>query len=86
MVGPDMRVRVRYFAALREAVGAPEEALELPDGATVAQARALLAERQPALANLLPACAVAVNRGYAPADAPLSDGAELAFIPPLGGG
>ncbi|MGH2504059.1 MAG: MoaD/ThiS family protein [Ktedonobacterales bacterium] len=82
----DMQVRIRYYAALREAVGAAEEALDLPDGATVAQARALLSERQPALAALLPACAAAVNRGYAPADAPLSEGAELVFIPPLGGG
>jgi len=83
---PAMQVRIRYFAALREAVGTPEEALDLPDGATITQARALLAERQPALAALLPACAAAVNRSYAPADAPLSEGAELAFIPPLGGG
>ncbi len=81
-----MQVRIRYFAALREAVGEAEEALDLPDGATVAQARGLLAERRPALAKLLPACAAAVNRGYAQAETPLSDGAELVFIPPLGGG
>lgn len=81
-----MQVRIRYFASLREAVGAPEEPLELPDGATVAQARSLLAERRPALAKLLPACAAAINRGYAQADTPLSEGAELVFIPPLGGG
>jgi molybdopterin converting factor subunit 1 len=81
-----MQVRIRYFASLREAVGAPEEAIELPDGATVAQARALLLERRPTLAKLLPACAIAVNRGYAEAETPLSEGAELVFIPPLGGG
>ncbi|HEX8995050.1 MAG TPA: molybdopterin converting factor subunit 1 [Ktedonobacterales bacterium] len=81
-----MQVRVRYFAALREATGASEETLDLPDGATVTQARSLLAERRPALAKLLPTCAAAVNRGYAQADTPLSEGAELAFIPPLGGG
>ncbi len=81
-----MQVRIRYFASLREAAGMPDEALDLPDGATVAQARALLAERRPALARLLPACAAAVNRGYVPAETPLSDGAELVFIPPLGGG
>jgi molybdopterin synthase catalytic subunit len=81
-----MQVRIRYFASLREAVGAADEALDLPDGATVSQARTLLAERRPALAKLLPACAAAVNRSYAQAETPLSDGAELAFIPPLGGG
>lgn len=81
-----MQVRIRYFAALRETVGAPEEEMELPEGATVAQARALLAERRPALAKLLPACAVAVDRSYAQPETPLSAGAELVFIPPLGGG
>jgi molybdopterin synthase catalytic subunit len=81
-----MQVRIRYFASLREAVGASEEALDLPDGATVAQARTLLAAQRPALARLLPTCAAAVNRSYAQAETPLSEGAELAFIPPLGGG
>ncbi|HEY7851296.1 MAG TPA: molybdopterin converting factor subunit 1 [Ktedonobacterales bacterium] len=81
-----MQVLIRYFASLREAVGAAEETLDLPDGATVGQARALLADRQPTLAKLLPTCAVAINRGYAQAETPLSEGAELVFIPPLGGG
>lgn len=81
-----MQVRIRYFASLREAVGVSEETLDLPDGATVAQARALLAERRPALAALLPACAAAVDRAYAQVETPLREGAELAFIPPLGGG
>ncbi len=81
-----MQVRLRYFASLREAAGVAEEPLELPDGATVAQARTLLAERRPALAPLLPACAVAIDRSYAQPEAPLTAGAELAFIPPLGGG
>src|SRR5207247_6998070 len=35
---PRMRVRVRLFASLREAVGLPELTLELPDGATADQA------------------------------------------------
>ena len=33
-----MKVRVRYFASLREALG-PEEALELPEGATLGALR-----------------------------------------------
>ena len=81
-----MQVRLRYFAALREAAGVAEEPLDLPAGATVIEARALLAERRPTLAKLLPACAIAIDRGYADAETPLRDGAELVFIPPLGGG
>jgi molybdopterin converting factor subunit 1 len=81
-----MQIRVRYFASLREAVGRSEEALTLPEGKGVSEARELLAERHPALARLLSTCAVAVNRAYAAADARLADGDELAFIPPVGGG
>ncbi len=82
-----MQVRIRYFAGLREATKIEGETLDLPDGAvTAAEVRALLGERYPALARLLPPCAVAVNRAYAAADAPLHDGDELVFIPPVGGG
>ena len=81
-----MQVRIRYFAGLREATGMEGETLELPEGATAELVRALLGERYPALTRLLPACAVAVNRAYVTADAPLRSGDELVFIPPLGGG
>ncbi len=81
-----MHIHLRYFAALRETTTRDGEEVELSDGATPAAARELLAARYPALASILPRCAIAVNRAYAPADAPLRDGDELAFIPPLGGG
>lgn len=81
-----MDIRVRYFAALREAVGRDHETLELPAGADVAAARAALAGRYPALAALLPRCIVALNRQYVALDAPLAAGDELVFVPPLGGG
>jgi len=81
-----MSVQVRYFAALREAVGRDGETLPLPVGTTVEQTRSLLVERYPALSTLLPRCAFAINRSYAPVEAVLQDGDELAFIPPLGGG
>jgi sulfur-carrier protein len=82
-----MQVRIRYFAGLREATGIESETLDLPEGVvTAVDVRALLGERYPKLAQLLPPCAVAVNRAYVAADASLHDGDELVFIPPLGGG
>ncbi len=81
-----MPVQIRYFAALREAVGRESESLQLPAGTTVEQVRSMLAQRYPAVAAILPRCAAAVNRGYVPVTAELSNGDELAFIPPLGGG
>lgn len=81
-----MRVRIRYFASLREAAGVADEVLDLPDGATAGDARALLAERRPALAAPLAPCAAAINQRYVAAGAPLAENDELVFIPPLGGG
>ncbi|HEY7022473.1 MAG TPA: molybdopterin converting factor subunit 1 [Ktedonobacterales bacterium] len=81
-----MRIHVRYFAALREKVGKDAEDLDVSAGATVDQARAALIERYPQLASTLVGCAAAVNRAYASAELALSEGDELVFIPPLGGG
>ena len=76
-----MEVTVRLFAMLRERAGASEVTLELPDGARVRDALAELGE----LADGLP-LVMAVNREYAPEDAVLDPGDELALIPPVSGG
>jgi len=76
-----MRVSVRLFAALREQAGARERTLDVPEGATVADVwPALELGEQPA--GLL----YALNREYADRTAPLSDGDEVALIPPVSGG
>ena len=81
-----MTVNVRLFAAMREKAGVDHFALDLAEGATVADARAPLVERFPALREHLGRCAYAVNRAYVKPDAPLRDGDELALIPPVSGG
>lgn len=81
-----MRVSVRLFASLREAVGRAEITFELPDGATAEAAWAHLAAAHPPLAPRRPNLSVAVNRAYQPFDAVLKDGDEVVFIPPISGG
>jgi len=81
-----MRVRVRLFASLREAVGRSEVVLDLPAGATAEAAWAALARESPALAERRPRLTAAINRRYAPFDAPLQDGDEVVFVPPVSGG
>jgi MoaE-MoaD fusion protein len=78
-----MLVRIRLFAQLRERAGASELSIELPEGARVRDALADAAVA--ALADGLP-LVLAVNRSYAPPDAPLAAGDELALIPPVSGG
>lgn len=81
-----MRVRVRLFAVQRELAGTREVALELADGATIEGAWEALAARFPLLRPGRAAVRFARNGVYAdPADQ-LSDGDELACIPPVSGG
>lgn len=81
-----MRVTILYFAQLRERRGASSDLLELPADGDVAMALATIAKRHPAVAPHLPRVQVAVNQVVVAATTPLSDGDELALIPPVSGG
>ena len=82
-----MRVTVRLFAVLRERAGRDSLEIELPEGATVADAFASLAAT-PGLGPLIDRASVrmAVNREFAAAGASIGPGDELALIPPISGG
>ena len=81
-----MRVTILYFAAARERAGLSTESLDLPDGATAAQALAAACERHPALQALAGKLRLAVDQDFAPPDRKLRDGCEVALIPPVSGG
>ena len=76
-----MKVDVRLFAALRERAGSARVAVELVDGATVGDVWPLLA-----LGDEPPGMLYAVNRAYADRAEELSEGDEVAVIPPVSGG
>lgn len=81
-------IQIRYFAALREALG-PQQTVDLPAGSTVTELRALLLHTSPRHAELLaPGRAVrcAVNQVMAEETAQVPEGAEVAFFPPVTGG
>ncbi|MBV8203179.1 MAG: molybdenum cofactor biosynthesis protein MoaE [Acidobacteria bacterium] len=81
-----MRIRLLAFASAGDALGTGELALDLPDGARVADLRAWLDARHPALAPLWPRLAVAVDGAIAGSDQLLGEGAEVALLPPVSGG
>jgi molybdopterin synthase catalytic subunit len=81
-----MRVTCLYFASLRELAGLASEPVELPAGATVADALAFLRTRHPALPPMTGAFRCARNQTFAQAAERLSDGDELALLPPVSGG
>ncbi len=85
-----MKLRVLYFAALRERVGRAEESVIAPDGvANVAQLRDWLVQRgelwREAFSETRRVRA-AVDQIMVDDRHALHDGAEVAFFPPVTGG
>jgi molybdopterin converting factor subunit 1 len=83
-----MKLRVLYFARLRERLGVAEEALEF-SGASAAELVDHLRARGGAWAEELGggrAFRVAVDQAVVSLDTPLHDNAEVAIFPPVTGG
>jgi sulfur-carrier protein len=83
-----MKIQLRYFASIREAIGSGSETLETA-AATLAALRDELIARGGAHAEALArgrAVRVSLNQTMADESAALSDGAEVAFFPPVTGG
>lgn len=85
-----MQTTIRYFASVRETLGAASETVDLPESVrTLGQAREWLAQRSERHAQALGpqrTLRMACDHVMEPADAPLQPGRELAFFPPVTGG
>ena len=90
-------VRVRLFAALREAAGWSERCLSLPSPSGASPCTPLSLWQRLAIpvtwtgsasstAALPAGVRVAINQRFVPPDTPLQPGDELAFLPPITGG
>lgn len=83
-----MKVQVRYFASLREALG-PQETVDVPAGSSLGALRDQLIASSPRHAEALArsrALRGAVNQVLGDDSAPVAEGAEVAFFPPVTGG
>ena len=83
-----MKIQLRYFASIREAIGSGSETLDTA-AATLAALRDELIARGGAHAEVLArgrAVRVSLNQTMADESAALTDGAEVAFFPPVTGG
>lgn len=81
-----MRLQVKLFASVREAIGAREIQVELPADATVADLLSEIRAQHPQVGPGLEAGLVAVNQEYVGLGTRLQDGDEVAIIPPVSGG
>lgn len=85
-----MKLELRFFASLREALGVSQESITAPASVkTIADLRAHLVERGAPWSDVLAGGKVlrcAFNQHMVDASTPLEDGAEVAFFPPVTGG
>lgn len=81
-----MRVQARFFAIYRDLVGTSDLGVDVADNARVSDVVSALRARGGGFAALPEDPAVAVNMVYTTVEESLSDGDEVAFIPPVAGG
>ena len=81
-----MRVTVRLFARLRDLAGSGELVRDVANPATVETVWRSLVDEMPDLRAYERTMSVAVNADYAKMSAKVSEGDEVAFLPPVSGG
>lgn len=81
-----MKVRLLFFAVLRDIAGTDVRELVLSDGTTARDVWQSLRAEFAKLADYAQPPMIAVNESYAEPETILRDGDELAFIPPVAGG
>ena len=81
-----MKVKVKFFALLRERAGAGEIIREMKEGGTVGDLWEELRKDYSKLAPVEMRLLYAVNRNYVRPDHILKENDEVAFVPPVSGG
>jgi molybdopterin synthase sulfur carrier subunit len=77
-----MKIKIKFFASLREKIGQSEIEMQLDNSLTAAEIWAQASNNSPLPANLL----IAINQEYADKNAMVKAGDEVAFFPPVTGG
>jgi sulfur-carrier protein len=81
-----MRVKVLFFGQLREIVGRPEDDVEIGEDEHLGALFARYGAKHPEALRLRGSLVAAINQEFAPWEARLRPGDEVAFLPPVSGG
>lgn len=81
-----MQIRVLFFGLLKDFANSSDDLIEVPEGSTVESLFAYYADRIPRLESMADSIALARNQQFATPGELLSDGDEVAFLPPVSGG
>jgi molybdopterin converting factor subunit 1 len=80
------KVKVLFFATLRDYVGEKSVELEIPSQTNILGLMEMLAARYPRLVRFKDSMLAAINREFAAKEQVIPDGAEVALFPPVSGG
>lgn len=80
------KVKILFFATLRDYVGTKSFELEIPAGLTIGGLTMMLAETYPRLGKIKDSMMAAINHEYAAEEQVIPQDAEIAFFPPVSGG
>ena len=80
------RVKLLFFATLRDRAGAKSMELDIPPDLTIQGLKDKISEEYPNLRESMSSVLVTINREYAFDEAVIPPDAELAMFPPVSGG
>jgi len=80
------RVKLLFFATLRERAGTKTMELDVPADLTIQGLKDKISDEYPNLKESMSSVLITINREYAFDDAVIPQGAELAMFPPVSGG
>jgi molybdopterin converting factor small subunit len=81
-----MKVRVQFFSHLKDATGASESEAHVPEGASVANLLSVLYGQHPKLREWDSSILVGAGVEFVERNYLLSEGEEIAIMPPVQGG
>lgn len=80
------RIKLLFFATLRDRAGTRSMELEIPSDLTVQGLKDKLSSEYPNLKDSMSSVLITINREYAFDEAVIPPNAELAMFPPVSGG
>ena len=80
------RIKVLFFATLRDRAGTKSFELDIPENTTVQKLKDLVVEAYPGLKETMDTVVIWVNREFAFDESILPEDAEVAMFPPVSGG
>jgi molybdopterin converting factor subunit 1 len=80
------RVRLLFFATLRDRAGTKSIELDVPEDLTILGLKEKISAEYPNLSESMSSVLITINREYAFDEAVIPPGAELAMFPPVSGG